>query len=545
MAPPSFDDQAVAEKVYAAERNVAIVRFAVVAVNSLFYLLLMEKSGTIPWLAYTIIGVAGAYSAGTILFEPYRHFPVVLTSYFTSISDAGLITFWILATGVFSSPFFMLWYVSIAAIAFRYDLRETLVVSVGYGLAYGAMLAFAGELTANLGEWALQSLYIVFVGALGGLLAEETLAQSRGRERMRALMEETREAKEELERSQAHLRTVVEGAPIILFALDPGGTITFSDGRGLSALGLEPHEAVGNDAFEMYADFPEVLDALDAALEGEQLRVELDLGDVVLDTWYQPVFGPDGEVERVVGVSTDVTQRARVLRELEVSNQELERYALVASHDLRSPLRTVGSYVQLLERRYGEDLPEEAREYIEFARDGVERMDAIVKDLLSYAQLQSGDGHARLVDPEQVLASVLADLDGTIESTGGTVHVEEALPVVEVDPTHLAQVLTNLLSNALKFHRPDVPPEVEVDAREEDGMVAFRITDNGMGIPERHRDRVFDIFQRLHPKSGADGTGIGLAIVKRIVESYGGEVSIETAPGGEGTTFRFTLPAAP
>ncbi|MBI2894787.1 MAG: hypothetical protein HYY06_14630 [Deltaproteobacteria bacterium] len=237
-------------------------------------------------------------------------------------------------------------------------------------------------------------------------------------------------------------------------------------------------------------------------------------------------------------------ERARVKEaaaELARSNADLEQFAYVASHDLQEPLRMVSAYVQLLERRYEGRLDEQADKYIHYAVDGARRMEALIGALLEYSRAGRGELRAVPVDTARVLEDVLVSLSAAIEESQ-TVITHERLPVVRSDEAQLSMVLQNLIANALKFRRPGEPVRVHVSAERRADAWVFAVRDNGIGIDPAYQDRVFVIFQRLHTRAEYPGTGIGLAICKKVVERLGGRIWFESKPG-DGTTFFFTLPA--
>jgi PAS domain S-box-containing protein len=226
--------------------------------------------------------------------------------------------------------------------------------------------------------------------------------------------------------------------------------------------------------------------------------------------------------------------------ELLRSNSELQQFAYVASHDLQEPLRMVVSYLQLLERRYTGQLDQDANDFIGFAVDGASRMQRLINDLLAYSRVGTRPITPAQLDATLPLAQAIANLRLTIEETGAIV-TQDPLPYVWADEGQLIQLFQNLLANAIKFHRPGVLPVVHVSARVLEGLVEFRVADNGIGLDMQFADRIFGIFQRLHGKGDYPGTGIGLAVCKRIVERHGGAIRVESVPGA-GTTFIFTLP---
>lgn len=226
--------------------------------------------------------------------------------------------------------------------------------------------------------------------------------------------------------------------------------------------------------------------------------------------------------------------------ELERSNTELQRFAYVASHDLQEPLRMVTSYLELIERRYAPKLDADGHEFIRYAVDGAARMKKLIGDLLSFSRIGTRGRPLVAVDPGPVLDRALANLRLLITETGARIE-RGPLPPVLADSEQLMQVFQNLVSNALKY-RGAQPPVVRISARLEGAAVAFAVADNGIGIEEQYFERIFVIFQRLHTDPKISGTGIGLALCKKIVERHGGRIWVESVPG-QGATFHFTLPA--
>lgn len=227
--------------------------------------------------------------------------------------------------------------------------------------------------------------------------------------------------------------------------------------------------------------------------------------------------------------------------DLKRSNTELEQFAYVASHDLQEPLRKVSSFTQLLQRRYGGQLDAKADQYIAFAVDGANRMQTLINDLLAFSRVGRVHNDHQTVDLEAVMSKVLDDLSVTIEETGAEI-THDPLPTVVGDTTQLGMLWQNLLSNAVKFRSPDRPPRVRVRAVCDAGEWTFSVTDNGIGIAPEFHEKVFVLFQRLHTKDAYPGTGIGLAMCKKVVEFHGGTIGID-AEHTLGTRVVFTLPA--
>ncbi len=261
---------------------------------------------------------------------------------------------------------------------------------------------------------------------------------------------------------------------------------------------------------------------------------------------YDDLFlSADGQ-ELVLEVAIDITERKQVEEELKKanadlqrSNRELEQFAYVASHDLQEPLRMVASYTGLLEKQYKNQLDEKANSYIHYAVDGATRMHALIDDLLTYGRVSTQAEPLQHAESQDILNNALADLKETIQESGALVtHAD--LPEVNVDVLQLERVFQNLLGNAIKF-QGETPPRIHVSAKSHGNEWLFCVQDNGIGIESQHKDKIFVIFQRLHSRRDYPGTGIGLAICKRIINRHGGEIWVESAPG-KGAAFYFTLP---
>jgi light-regulated signal transduction histidine kinase (bacteriophytochrome) len=235
----------------------------------------------------------------------------------------------------------------------------------------------------------------------------------------------------------------------------------------------------------------------------------------------------------------EVVEHKQTGEELARSNKDLEQFAYVASHDLQEPLRIVSGYLQLLERRYRDKLDKDADEFIDFAVDGARRMQSLIIDLLAYSRVGTKGRTSAPTDAGAALHRALANLKTAITEADAVVSSGQ-LPTVTADPVQLAQVFQNLVGNAIKFCRTDRRPEIQVSAEPYDGRWRFSVKDNGIGIEPQYVERVFVIFQRLHTRDKYPGTGIGLAICKKIVERHGGRIWVESTPG-EGSTFYFTI----
>ncbi|NCT93909.1 MAG: PAS domain-containing protein, partial [Chitinophagaceae bacterium] len=264
----------------------------------------------------------------------------------------------------------------------------------------------------------------------------------------------------------------------------------------------------------------------------------------------------EGKAVRMIGASQDISAMKRSEQQLQelnttleqraaelaASNTELERFAYVASHDLQEPLRMVSSFLQLLEKQYNEKLDDKAREYIQFAVGGAERMKKLILDLLTYSRTGTEKEVFLPVDMQSVLENTLQIFAPRIEKEAITLWVKP-LPRVYGNQMQLQQLMQNLIGNAIKY-RKDQPLEITVDCMEEADRYVFAVRDNGIGISQRYFEKIFIVFQRLHPNNQYTGTGIGLAICKKIVERHYGQIWV-TSTEGVGSTFYFSLPKTP
>ncbi|MBY8883459.1 CHASE3 domain-containing protein [Streptomyces sp. PTM05] len=255
----------------------------------------------------------------------------------------------------------------------------------------------------------------------------------------------------------------------------------------------------------------------------------------------------DSMRETIVAALTAAREQQAVLSsqaiELQRSNAELEQFAYVASHDLQEPLRKVASFCQLIEKRYGDQLDERGTQYIAFAVDGAKRMQVLINDLLTFSRVGRHYDAREPVDLGATLGKALANLEAVAEETRADIERPGDLPVLTGDPTLLTMLWQNLVGNAIKFRVPDSAPHVRIECeRDEDGMWRLTVTDDGIGIPPEFAEKVFVIFQRLHTRDAYEGTGIGLAMCKKIVEHHGGRIWLDTTRD-QGTRVCFTLPA--
>lgn len=251
-------------------------------------------------------------------------------------------------------------------------------------------------------------------------------------------------------------------------------------------------------------------------------------------------------LEELVAVRTDELTTANqelqiTSQHLATSNADLESFVYSVSHDLRAPLRGISGFAQILASRHRSDLNEQGKEYLDFVVGASSRMGALIDDLLDYARLGRSAVRNQPVDLHQILKDIQLDLKAKIKSTKGRINLEVPPGGINSDPALLKQILFNLIDNALTYILPNQPPEISINYQIEQDWVRIMVKDNGIGIPEQHHGKVFDIFQRLHPEHEYPGTGIGLALVKKAAALMDGQVNLESTPG-QGSIFTITLP---
>ncbi|MBF0354515.1 MAG: PAS domain S-box protein [Alphaproteobacteria bacterium] len=367
---------------------------------------------------------------------------------------------------------------------------------------------------------------------------------------------DTRRSKDTIEallrRSQLLLSAIGEG----ILGLDPSGRVAFVNPAAESLLGYSAKEMIGRRSHELVhrhqSDAAAHQDAdcpMQAVLSDGNPRQVLKDGFWRKDGSMLPVeyvatpMTTESGIEGAVIAFRDVTRQLESDQEIMRSNAELEQFAYAVSHDLQEPLRMVASYVQLLGRRYQGKLDHDADDFISFAVDGAKRMQQMITDLLDYSRIQRKGNPMTSVSLDEPLLEALKNLELSIDEAGVTINIEtKPLPTLTADSAQIARLFQNLIGNAIKYRSKDRETVIAIRAKRVDSHWEFDIADNGIGIDPQYFERIFQVFQRLHARSDYPGTGVGLAICRRIVERHGGRIWVTSDPG-KGSTFCFTLPA--
>ncbi len=374
---------------------------------------------------------------------------------------------------------------------------------------------------------------------------------------------ERKQAEERLRESEDRYRTLFEQSRDAIYINTQEGRFVDVNQSMLDLFGYSREEMLGMEVAKTYADpaqregFKKEIAEKGSVADYEARFRKKD--GTLMDCLFTAAArrAGDGSIVGYQGIIRDISERKRaeeerealvkdleeINRKLELSNQELQDFAYVASHDLREPMRKISSFGALLQDSLEGKLDEDQKENFEFMIDGARRMQTMIDALLGYSRLTTQARPSQKVDLNQVIEDLKGlELAALLDESGGSILVPEPLPPVEGDPSQVHQLLQNLVGNGLKFHRQGPAPEITVRARQADGnMVRVEVQDNGIGIEEKHHKEVFTMFLRLHSRGDYAGTGIGLAACKKIVTRHGGDIGVESVPS-EGSTFWFTLP---
>ncbi len=360
--------------------------------------------------------------------------------------------------------------------------------------------------------------------------------------------------RKEHERELAFQSRLLASGHDAIVAMGKDGTITYWNSMAEELFGWTAEESIGWNAMELlWTNLPDPLRESstrklleDGRFDGESIFQRKDGREIYTSSHARVLKDPDGAIVEIVYSFRDISESKKAERELKEYSRQLERYnnelqqfAYITSHDLQEPLRMITLYMDLLERRHGGELSPQAREYMEIARQGAKRMRRLIDDLLLYSRIETNRNDFTDVDMSKVFRSVVDELALAVGEAGAHVEIDP-MPVIPADETQMRQLATNLIANAVKF-RGDEPPVIEVTASTVGDVCVFSVKDNGIGIDPRYHANLFKMFYRLHTRDEYPGSGIGLAICKKIVERHGGWIWVDS-DGKSGSTFHFTIP---
>lgn len=362
--------------------------------------------------------------------------------------------------------------------------------------------------------------------------------------------EELRNSRVELEKLNEKYYDLYNFAPVGYFTLDLTSKITNVNSTGSDLLGFTKKHLM-DTRFNWYIapkyseSFQNRFKQAFGTMEKQIFEIGLIQKNGIIfyaHVELLPQFTSEAQIKMVV---VDITERKKLEDELKRSNDELQQFAYVASHDLQEPLRAISSFTQLLERRYSDKLDKDADEFIGYVVEAAKRMQQMILDLLEYSRIMTKGEEFREINTTEALNEALFYLKSIIEECNVEITHDE-LPQLRADRSQITKVFQNLISNAIKFRNPGVPPKIHISAKEdkEKNEYVFSVQDNGIGMDPQYAEQIFTIFQRLHTLDEYPGTGIGLSIVRRIIERHGGHVWVESELG-KGSTFYFTIPYAP
>jgi PAS domain S-box-containing protein len=360
---------------------------------------------------------------------------------------------------------------------------------------------------------------------------------------------ERKRAEDALRTSEQRFRQLADSMPQIVWAARPDGYVDYYNEKWYQFTGISRY-FFGDESW-MQVVSPEDVERTKQAYysainSGQPFEVEFRLWDRDANRfkWFMgralPMRDEHEQIVKWIGTCTGIDDQKRIEEDLRRANKELEQFAFSASHDLREPLRTIKIYSELLQESLRGAVNSQTLEYLKYLQSGATRMEALVRDLLTYSQMTKMETSLEVSDARAALETALANLGATISETGARI-TSDKLPRLPVHILHLQQLFQNLIANAIKFRSPERPPEVHVSAERQHDHWVFSVIDNGIGIGPEYKEKIFGLFKRLHPIDRYPGTGIGLAICKRIVDRYHGRIWVDSELG-RGSAFRFTLP---
>ncbi len=408
----------------------------------------------------------------------------------------------------------------------------------------------------NISIWESHTVTIGFTTILATILAYFVLND---RERLIKQLEQANyNLEEQVEERMAEVKrlaNIVESSDDAIIGMDLSFIISSWNHGAVEMYGYSPGEIIGKHISVLTGPGEQVNNSrlIERAKNGESIEhvevegLKRDGSHFYVSITFSPIKNDEGNIVGISSISKDITRRKSAedqlkdtITELQRSNNELQQFAFITSHDLQEPLRTIASYAQLIERRYKGKLDSDADEFIEFMVDGAKRMKQMIQGLLDYSRVGTKGGEFKEFESETALNYALDNLRSAISEVNAEVAYDP-LPVIFADENQMVYVFQNLIGNALKFHKTGFKPKIHIFAQKEAKGYLFSVEDNGIGLEKEYCDKIFEVFKRLHSIGEYDGAGIGLAIVKRIIDRHNGKIWVESECG-KGSTFHFRIP---
>lgn len=474
-----ISQQTITEKLWIAESHISKVRLFVLLFCSFIYHFILDEHLKISWLAILTMLISFPISAIMAFYKPYKKYPFLVSRLFSVLFDGIIITLWILSTGGAQSPFYVLWSISIIAVAQRFSFKETMIVSVIYALVYYVMVIADSSSNTEVALMVVRITFLPITGLLGAYFSREIADQMSDKIKIRE--------------SEIKIRKILNDLHI---EMDKKNEAEFQ----LKQIQLQLERKVE----ERTNDYRILNEQLKKILrEKEKIQLEQE----------------------------------KTLQRLEYSNKELESFAYITSHDLKAPLRGIATIAEWLNHDYANKLDDEGRNHLLLLKQRAQKMNDLIEGILQYSRIGKTNFQAEKID----LVGLINEVTRLLQPQKNiSFTISDNLPVLHVNKTLLVQVLENLLSNAIN-HMDQRGGKIIIDAIRKQSECVFFIMDTGPGIDARYHEKIFEMFQTLHPEKSLENTGMGLAIVKKIVTNYGGRVWVESEPG-KGSSFYFSFP---
>ncbi|MCE3280691.1 MAG: hypothetical protein K0S44_2882 [Bacteroidetes bacterium] len=576
-------DTAEKQITFNAEKQISYVRALVILVGTITFFTIddhyIKKN-----LSHFLLVLIWLYGAFVLYFKPYEKYPIFLASWFTYISDCFFATIWIYATGGFFSPYYVMLYTSIIAVAYRFDLKTTLFTSSLYTICYFMLIWYLDQMEGHLSFVLVRMSFIFIIGFFANLITKETLNQTAQKLQMQLLAEESQQAEKRLAESEVRLAALnetlrlknniyshaEENALLGSYSLNfENGKLEYSDNL-FRLLGHQPGDF--QPTFEKYFSFIH---------PDEQERIRTYAENTLKERSVAPAFFRaviNGEIkhlkitgktikenneEILVGTVQDVTEDVLMQQELRNKNFELEQmneqlasFNYIASHDLQEPVRKIQIFSNLILEKDSDNLSEKTKNYLERISSAGYRMQNLILAFLNYSKISNAEVVFEKTDLNQLMEEVKTNIIDLIHEKNAVIEYQE-LPVIYAMPFQFQQLFVNLISNSIKYSKPDVHPHIRITSKMVKGsslkvetadqeMNYWKLTveDNGIGFDTRFSNKIFEVFQRLHAKDNYGGSGVGLAICKKVVETHRGFIDVASVIG-EGSAFNIYIPVTP